>query len=158
MQNEAGLNATSKLSNMISDQKASEGWNADFQLKGKFGFGLDVMMLTSGSWEINDPKCGKSLVPPQLLPAVTEFEARFLEKMPNRSVSWIFTHGRAIVQLVNRAGGKFILVLNSTPISTQTINSWCYSSSRLTSIVLPSTVICYHRSRSKMNPFSRVHS
>lgn len=33
--------------------------------------------------------------------------------MSNRSVSWIFTHGRAIVQLINRAGVKFILVLNN---------------------------------------------
>ena len=55
---------------MISDQSASAGWNSDFQLKGQFGFGLDVMMLTSGSWEIPDPKCGQKLVPPQLLPAV----------------------------------------------------------------------------------------
>jgi hypothetical protein len=31
------------------------------------------MMLTSGSWEINDPKCGKESVPEELLPAVTEF-------------------------------------------------------------------------------------
>lgn len=129
---------------MISDQKASESWNADFQLKGKFRFGLDVMMLTSGSWEINDPKCGKSLVPPQLLPAITEFEGRFLEKMPNRSVSWIFTHGRAIVQLVNRAGGKFILVLNSNPLSIQITSCLYCSSFRLTSIVQPSTANCWH--------------
>lgn len=70
MQNEAGLNATSKLANMISDQKSSEGWNAEFQLKNKFGFGFEVMMLTSGSWEINDPKCARTLVPPQLTRAV----------------------------------------------------------------------------------------
>lgn len=55
---------------MISDQKSSEGWNAEFQLKNKFGFGFDVMMLTSGSWEINDPKCARTLVPPQLTHAV----------------------------------------------------------------------------------------
>ena len=128
---------------MISDQKASESWNVEFQLKGKFGFGLDVMMLTSGSWEINDPKCGKSLVPPQLLSAVTEFEARFLEKMPNRSVSWIFTHGRAIVQLINRAGGKFILVLNSNYFFIQIISCFLCSSFRPTSIVQPSTAICW---------------
>jgi hypothetical protein len=35
------------------------------------------MMLTSGSWEVNDPKCGKSLVPPQLINAVEEFELKF---------------------------------------------------------------------------------
>lgn len=128
---------------MISDQKASESWNAEFQLKGKFGFGLDVMMLTSGSWEINDPKCGKSLVPPQLLPAVTEFEVRFLERMPNRSVSWIFTHGRAIVQLINRAGGKFILVLNSNSFPTQITSSWPCSPFRPISIVRPNTATCW---------------
>ena len=43
----------------------------DFHLKNKFDFRLDVMMLTSGSWEINDPKCGHAHVPPELLPAVT---------------------------------------------------------------------------------------
>jgi hypothetical protein len=58
---------------MISDQKSSEAWNIDFQLKNKFAFGFEVMMLTSGSWEINDPKCGRSLVPPQLVRAVDEF-------------------------------------------------------------------------------------
>ena len=35
---------------MIQDQKSSEVWNGDFHLKNKFGFGFDVMMLTSGSW------------------------------------------------------------------------------------------------------------
>ena len=59
LKNEAGINATSKISNMIQDQKSSEIWNSEFQLKNMFGFGFDVMMLTSGSWEINDPKCGK---------------------------------------------------------------------------------------------------
>jgi hypothetical protein len=58
---------------MISDQKSSEAWNIDFQLKNKFAFGFEVMMLTSGSWEINDPKCGRSLVPAQLVRAVEEF-------------------------------------------------------------------------------------
>lgn len=50
LKNEAGLNATSKITNMITDQKASESWNNDFQLRNKFGFIFDVMMLTSGSW------------------------------------------------------------------------------------------------------------
>lgn len=130
---------------MISDQKSSEGWNAEFQLKNKFGFGFDVMMLTSGSWEINDPKCGRALVPPQLARAVEEFEARFAERMPNRSVSWIFTHGRAIVQLVNRAGAKFILVLNSNPLATQTTRCSPSSPSTTTSTAPPSTATCCRR-------------
>ena len=114
---------------MISDHKASEGWNAEFQLKGQFGFGLDVMMLTSGSWEITDPKCGKKLVPPQLLPAVEAFEKRFEEKMPNRGVSWIFNHGRAIVQLLTNSNTKYVLILNSTSPTIQTTSSWhCYTS------------------------------
>jgi len=46
-------------------------------LKNQFGFGMDVMMLTSGSWEINDSKCGKNCVPPELMPAVTAFEEKF---------------------------------------------------------------------------------
>jgi hypothetical protein len=58
---------------MIQDQKSSELWNAEFMLKNQFGFGLDVMMLTSGSWEINDSKCGKNCVPPELMPAVEAF-------------------------------------------------------------------------------------
>ena len=62
---------------MIQDQKSSEAWNTEFQLKNKFGFGMDVMMCTSGSWEINDPKCGKTHVPPELMPAVEQFEAKF---------------------------------------------------------------------------------
>ena len=56
---------------MISDHKNSELWNIDFGMNNKFGFGFDVMMLTSGSWEINDPKCGKECVPEELLPAVS---------------------------------------------------------------------------------------
>jgi hypothetical protein len=107
---------------MIQDQKSSEMWNADFQLKNSFGFGFDVMMLTSGSWEINDPKCGRTFVPPELVPDVEAFEDRFLEKMPNRSVSWIFTHGRAIVQFVPNSNTKYILILNSTSSLTQTTN------------------------------------
>ena len=42
------------------------------------------------------------------------FEKKFEERMPNRSVSWIFSHGRAIVQLLTDSGQKYILVLNST--------------------------------------------
>jgi hypothetical protein len=47
------------------------------------------------------------------MPAVEEFEDRFLKKMPNRSVSWIFTHGRAIVQFIPDSKLKHILILNS---------------------------------------------
>lgn len=83
-------------------------------LKNQFGFGFDVMMLTSGSWEINDSKCGTNCVPPELMPAVNAFEEKFAEKMPNRSVSWIFNHGRAIVQFIPNSNSKYILILNST--------------------------------------------
>lgn len=38
--------------------------------------------------------------------------------MPNRTISWIFTHGRAIVQIINRTGNKFVLVLNNYQLLT----------------------------------------
>ena len=94
-------------------------------MKNRFGFGLDVMMLTSGSWEINDPKCGRDYVPPELMPAVKGFEEKFLTKLPNRSVSWIFSHGRAIVQFIPNNKTKYVLLLNSTHLPIKTINFWC---------------------------------
>lgn len=78
IRNEAGLNAISKINNMLSDHKSSLGWNMEIGLKKTYGFDIDVMMLTSGSWEVTDPKCGQTRIPPELLPAAQEWEKKFL--------------------------------------------------------------------------------
>jgi hypothetical protein len=71
LKNEAGLTSLNKISCMVSDYMFSENFNNEKanQFKNSVGFTLQVMILTSGSWQINDSKCGKTLVPPELLPA-----------------------------------------------------------------------------------------
>jgi hypothetical protein len=84
---------------MVSDYMFSENFNNDKanQFKNSVGFTLQVMVLTSGSWQINDSKCGKNLVPPELRLAVDSFEKIYLDELPDRKITWIFNYGRAIV-------------------------------------------------------------
>lgn len=51
---------------MVSDFMFSENFNVENanQLKSDVGFTLQVMILTSGSWQIHDSKNGKACVPP----------------------------------------------------------------------------------------------
>jgi hypothetical protein len=55
---------------MVSDYMFSENFNNEKmnQLKNEAGFTLQVMILTSGSWQVHDAKNGKSCVPPELMP------------------------------------------------------------------------------------------
>lgn len=68
------MTATAKIASMITDYKASQRWNEKMQFKDRYGYTLNVLMLTSGNWDIADPKNGHELVPPELLPSVMVYE------------------------------------------------------------------------------------
>ena len=65
-----------KIHSMIQDYKFSDNFNEEKvkSIRNKFSFNLQVMILTSGCWQIQDLQQGKSLVPPELVHSVELYE------------------------------------------------------------------------------------
>jgi len=76
--------------------------------------------------------------------------------MPNRSISWIFTHGRAIVQYYPNSGVKYILVLNSSRCFIQIINYKLSYFSKKMDIRESNMEIYWMFSKFKMSLFIKV--
>ena len=66
LKNEVGVSSMNKINLMIQDYKFSDDFNRQMHenFRKKIPFVMQVMMLTSGSWQINDPKNKSNLVPP----------------------------------------------------------------------------------------------
>ncbi len=60
-----------KISCMVSDYAFTENFNTEKGpvLAEKIGFKMQVMVLTSGSWQVHDTKLKNSCVPKELLEA-----------------------------------------------------------------------------------------
>lgn len=72
IQNEVGVSPLTKINSMISDYKFSETFAVDHisKFKGKLSFNFQVIILTAGSWQVQDLKNSTKLVPPELQAAV----------------------------------------------------------------------------------------
>ena len=92
----------SKITTMVNDITNSEKFNAEHidnnEIFSKV-FKFKLMILTTGSWPIYNPKTGKSNVHEELLDPVNKLDKLYEKKFPGKVLNWIFSHGSAVLEV-----------------------------------------------------------